>query len=257
MSKPRLLDMYCKAGGAGMGYHRAGFEVVGVDIEPQKHYPFEFHQADAIEYAEKHQDEFDAFHASPPCQEYSRAKGLKTKEYPKLIEPTRYLFIKIGKPWVIENVPGAPLLNPLVLCGTMFGLRVIRHRLFETSLNIQFAPFCCNHWGKFQPNLIRGRRKLSSLDGYSFICVFGEGFNVKDARFAMGIDWMTGAELAEAIPPAYTEYISRFLLLDIRLHNSLVSSETAPGGTINVFNSMSIEDYRFLNAHPLSSVTQE
>ena len=142
--RPRLLDLFCGAGGAGMGYSRAGFEVVGVDIAPQKHYPFEFHQADALEYLAQHGAEFDAIHASPPCQRYSAITHAKRTEnnYPDLIPSTREALIKCDRPYVIENVPRAPLINPLILCGTMFDLHVIRHRLFEMSNSIYFSPPC-------------------------------------------------------------------------------------------------------------------
>jgi hypothetical protein len=128
----RLLDLFCGAGGAGVGYHRAGFEVVGVDIEPQPNFPFEFVQADAMTYP---LDGFDAIHASPPCQAYSLASGYQGKgaraKYPELVGPTRDLLVQTGLPWVIENVPNAPIRKDLLLCGEMFGLRLHRHRIFE------------------------------------------------------------------------------------------------------------------------------
>jgi DNA (cytosine-5)-methyltransferase 1 len=143
----RLLDLFCGAGGAGMGYHRAGFEVVGVDIKPQPRYPFEFHRADALEYLNQHWREFDIIHASPPCQFYSRATKMNgTKHnHPDLLQPTIDALDATGKPYIVENVPGAPMKNYLMLCGTMFGLRVFRHRLFVTSPQIMFSPFSCNH----------------------------------------------------------------------------------------------------------------
>jgi DNA (cytosine-5)-methyltransferase 1 len=206
--KPKLLDLFCSAGGAGMGYSRAGFDVVGVDIKPQPRYPFEFHQADALEYLQQHWQEFDVIHASPPCQEYSVLASLKSHTFPMLIEPVRDLLIATGKPYIIENVPGAPLLNPLLLCGTMFGLRVIRHRYFENNMNIHFAPFGCNHWGKTQPrNDKRGISKTASLSKHSFLTVTGHDFTNSDGSKAMGIDWMSNKELAEAIPPAYTQWL--------------------------------------------------
>jgi hypothetical protein len=133
--KPRLLDMFCGAGGCSMGYLRAGFEVTGVDLHPQPHYPFRFIQADAIAYCRKHGHEYDVIHASPPCQAYSITKNLKTAKtsHPDLVAATRAALIRTRKPYVIENVPGSPLINPLMLCGSMFGLGVIRHRLFESS----------------------------------------------------------------------------------------------------------------------------
>ena len=137
-----MLDLFCGAGGAGMGYSRAGFDVVGVDINPQPHYPFEFHQADALEYLADHWREFDVIHASPPCQAYSMASTQwrkSGKQYPDLIKPTRTALQKTGKSYVIENVVGAPLINPTILNGSFFGMRVRRTRLFETSFPIPFT----------------------------------------------------------------------------------------------------------------------
>src|SRR5690349_21006456 len=137
--KPRLLDLFCCAGGAGVGYSRAGFEVVGVDIKPQPNYPLAFIQADVLTLDPKFIALFDAVHASPPCQSYSdlAKRNGNGDEWPRLIEPVRKILQDSGKPWVIENVEGAPLIDPVVLCGTMFrGLRVLRHRLFEASFSI-------------------------------------------------------------------------------------------------------------------------
>jgi len=144
--KPKLLDLYCGGGGAGMGYSRAGFEVVGVDKNPQPHYPFEFHQADAIEYLTKHYHEFDVIHASPPCQRYSRiTKVSSTKNHPDLLQTTINALMETKKPYIVENVVGAPMTNYLMLCGTMFGLRVFRHRLFVTNPMLFMSPRSCNH----------------------------------------------------------------------------------------------------------------
>jgi len=194
MSKPRLLDLFCGAGGASVGYVNAGFDVVGVDIKPQPHYPFEFHQADALTYP---LDGYDAYHASPPCQKYTMMQNIvKSKEkHPDLIAPTRERLIKTGKPYVIENVYKAPLQGHLMLCGTMFGLRIIRHRFFECPwFHLELLP-PCNHGDVYDPwhkDGVRQREKLSE---------------------AMGIDWfMTRPEVREAIPPAYTGYIGRYLI---------------------------------------------
>ena len=212
---PVLLDLYCKAGGAAVGYSRAGFEVVGVDIAPQPRYPFEFVQADAIAYLIEHGHEFDVIHASPPCQAYSVAsKGHNGKAgtHPDLIEPTREAMKSTGRPWIIENVAGAPLTDPTMLCGTMFhGLRVIRHRLFESSVELT-APAhgkhpLCYTMDKRKPHY----GKLNEMT--AFVQVNGGGnCTVKAARDAMGIDWMNKNELNNAIPPAYTEYLGRQLL---------------------------------------------
>jgi len=212
----KLLDLYCKAGGAGMGYHRAGYEVIGVDIEPQPNYPFRFIQADAIKFMEAFlyygwealfDKKIDAIHASPPCQKNSTmTKGLwkdRLDSYPELIAPTRELLKQTGLPYIIENVPTAPLENPTVLCGSMFGLGVRRHRLFETSFPI-IAPLC-NHKAQGQVVAVYGHSGGSSKrDGLRF-------GGVDTWKKAMGIDWMTGNELSQAIPPAYTEYIARFI----------------------------------------------
>ena len=207
--KPRLLDLYCCAGGAAMGYHRAGFEVVGVDNKPQPHYPFEFHQADALTYPLKG---FDAYHASPPCQGYiQRNKNLDTK-WPKLIEPTRERLK--GYMYVIENVEGSPLINPLTLCGTMFGLPLRRHRLFESNPQIYFPPTQCNHWGtvahgQFAAVYARGGKGPRHGAG---IREAGPVAGAPTWEDAMVIDWMTVKELSQAIPPAYTEYIGKELM---------------------------------------------
>lgn len=194
---PRLLDLFCKAGGAAMGYHRAGFDVVGVDIEPQPNYPFEFVQADAIEYLLSEGQRFDAIHASPPCQAYSNTQRIGKRKHPDLIERTRDSMP--AKPWVIENVPDAPLIEPIVLCGYSFGLRTYRHRLFESSVAIVAPP----HRTHDRPNTKMGR----PLRDGEMMHVVGNFSGVDDARAAMGIDWMTRDELREAIPPAYTEWI--------------------------------------------------
>lgn len=200
-----LLDLFSGAGGCGVGYHRAGFEITGIDNKWQKRYPFNFIQADALEYLEKYGNRYDVIHASPPCQAYSIANNIHKREYPELIEPLRELLIATGKPYIIENVIGAPLNNTIMLCGTMFGLKVIRHRLFESNLDL-YCDLMCDHRGKVNP---RGTR--SSFETGDYIIVAGHNFIAKDAKIAMGIDWMVREELREAIPPAYTEYIGKQL----------------------------------------------
>ncbi len=209
--RPRLLDLFCGAGGAGMGYHRAGFEVVGVDISPQPHYPFEFHQADALEYLARHGREFDAIHASPPCQGYSVANNIHQRRHPMLIGETRSALSSVGKPWVIENVMGAPMGFSIILCGTLFDLKVYRHRLFEASFAM-LAPKCAHPYALMDGylciygDLVRGRQKGDR--GNNFL-----RFTKWDGLAAMGIDWhMTSSEMSEAIPPAYTEYVGARLL---------------------------------------------
>jgi DNA (cytosine-5)-methyltransferase 1 len=210
MAKLKALDLFCKAGGTSMGLHRAGFNVTGVNIEPQKRYPFEFVLGDALEYVAQHGHEFDLIVAGPLCQAYSVTAGLSRGNYPRQIGPTRDALKATGKPYFIENVPGAPLINPLMLCGTMFPeLRVRRHRLFECSPVIWFPPGCCYHWGKVAPNFGKGAYDKS---GYDFVTVAGRGTPPRVAAAAMGIDWMIGTELTQAIPPAYTEWLGREML---------------------------------------------
>jgi DNA (cytosine-5)-methyltransferase 1 len=210
----RLLDLFCGAGGAAMGYHRAGFDVVGVDIKPQKHYPFEFHQEDALQFAMEHGREFDVIHASPPCQCYSVTASLSNGKHPDLVLIVRGILDRIGRPYVIENVPGSPLYNPLMICGTMFGLRVIRHRLFECNPPIYFAPKTCHHDGRVLPMRWKTRQeKLAAGKTFEYITVSGNSFLIDEARAAMGIEWMNRKEIAQAIPPAYTEWIGNQLVV--------------------------------------------
>jgi DNA (cytosine-5)-methyltransferase 1 len=181
-----------------MGYYRAGFEVVGVDIAHQPHYPFEFHQADALEYCAAHGREFDVIHASPPCQGYSILNSDGHLDgYAKLIPQVRAALISAGMPWVIENVPGAPLNIHLLLCGSMFGLRVKRHRYFESNIPMPLSPASCNHSVRF-------------LDMYSS----GPERNGTEREYAdeMGVTWIPTSRSGEAIPPAYTEFIGRHFL---------------------------------------------
>ena len=226
--RPRLLDLFCGAGGAAVGYHRAGFEVVGVDIKPQPHYPFEFHQADALEVLDlgpalglmpRLPSQFDAIHASPPCQRFSdlAKRNKNAADWPDLIAPLRERLVATGLPYVIENVEGAPLINPIVLCGTMFpGLRVIRHRLFEVARGTADMAMEVPAHGKHPLVFTHDRRKAhyGRLDeDTAFVQVTGGGnASVANKRAAMGIDWMLGHELNEAIPPAYTEFIGKHLI---------------------------------------------
>lgn len=206
MKRPLLLDLFCGAGGAAVGYHRAGFEVVGVDSAPQPHYPFKFVQADAMTFD---LDGFGAIHASPPCQGYSALRHMhadRLASHPRLIEPLRERLHAALVPYVIENVPGAPLEWPTLLCGSMFGLCVERgwlqrHRLFEASFTV--PHLACDH-----PKDVRA------------LGVYGEGtqggWNCRASRAEapelMGIDWMPHKSLVQAIPPAYTEYIGQYLM---------------------------------------------
>ena len=211
--KPRLLDMFCGAGGAGAGYDTAGFDVIGVDIAPQPNYPFFFVQMDAIEMLLSTFTKFDAFHASPPCQAHSAlGKGTNdnSDDYPDLIEVTRAVLAMTGKPYVIENVAGAPLNNPITLCGEMFGLSVIRHRLFESNMML-VQPEHIKHRGR-----VAGWRHGQKFDG-PYFAVYGNGGgkgSLDEWRTAMGMPWAkTKLEIAEAIPPAYTEYLGKQLVV--------------------------------------------
>ena len=271
----RLLDLYCGAGGAAMGYHRAGFdEIVGVDISPQPRYPFEFVQADALEFLADHGHEFDAIHASPPCQGYSimhNLPWLRGREYPLLILPTLEMLEALGKPYVVENVMGARHGSKTLqkrgleahglkagwLCGGMFGLPFYRHRLFATNW-LWLAPGHPRHQGVIKPGRMLGdranqvsilpigkspiqrydgstrtkqREGLNIRPGYEHVPfsyptlanwqngVQSNGVGIGHAKGwrlaaeAMGIDWMKRDELTQAIPPIYTEFIGRQMLL--------------------------------------------
>ena len=197
--KMRVLDLFCGAGGASCGLHYAGFDVVGVDIAPQPNYPFEFVQADAMTYP---LDGFDFIWASPPCQVHSNAWKIRGNDHPDLIPDIRARLRGGNAHYCIENVPGAPLLNPVLLCGSMFGLKVYRHRIFEASFDIPFR--LCNH----DRAQVKMGRKVKEGD---IIQVVGHFTNVPYGRRAMGIDWMNQRELAQAIPPAFSEFIAQAL----------------------------------------------
>jgi DNA (cytosine-5)-methyltransferase 1 len=212
-ARPRLLDLFCKQGGVSMGYHLAGFDVVGVDIEAQPRYPFEFHQADALEFLAAHWAEFDGVLASPPCQRYSKTQRIQGREHPDLIGPTRDLLDSTGLPYVIENVEEArgELVAPVMLCGAMFGLATYRHRLFEAGGGFSFtAPAHPQHTAR---NAKMGR---PVRDG-EFMHVVGNFSDVPRARRVMGMSWASRDGLREAVPPAYAEYIGRHLLASVAL----------------------------------------
>ena len=220
--KPRLLDLFCCAGGAAKGYADAGFEVVGVDIDPQPNYPYEFHQADAIEFVKAHGHEFDAIHASCPCQTFSRTKTLHSNEHPDLIKPTRDALVASGKPWVIENVVGAPLIDPIKLSGQHFNmtapdvdgvpLKLVRHRLFESNILLRV------------PDSFHANRHIQTASIYGA----GGGWTPRhrdnpDRRGGyiphtdvikklLGIDWMTKHEMSQSIPPVFTEWVGRQII---------------------------------------------
>lgn len=214
---PRLLDLFCCAGGAAKGYADAGFDVVGIDLDPQPRYPYEFHQADALEFVAEHGHEFDVIHGSPPCQKFSRTKTLHDNNHPDLVAETRAALEATGKPWIIENVVGAPLVNPLRLCGTEFGmvapdvdgvpLKLVRHRLFESNIMLTGAGGC-RHDPTIQTASIYGagggwmpahRDNPERRGGYIP--------HIDVIRELLGIDWMTKHELSQSIPPAFTEHV--------------------------------------------------
>jgi len=205
--KPRLLDLFCGAGGAAVGYYRAGFDIIGVDNKPQPNYPFEFHLADALEYP---LDGFDAYHASPPCQRYSRTKAMHNSEHPDYYKTIREKLISTGKPWVIENVIGAPYQSGITLCGSMFGLGVWRHRNFETSWLI-WQPLCGHDLVPYPIDVTGTGGPCDRLDK-STGGAHRKPQNIAHAREVMGIDWMTRRDISQAIPPAYTKYIGDKLM---------------------------------------------
>jgi DNA (cytosine-5)-methyltransferase 1 len=200
----KVLDLFCGIGGAGKGYADAGHDVTGVDIVDQPDYPNEFIQGDALVYLLNHGKEYDFVHASPPCQFHSAlTKGTNFgKQYPDLIPQTRMLLR--GMDYVIENVAGATIRKDFMLCGEMFGLSVLRHRFFETNLNLT-APEHPKHRGR-----VRGWRHGEYFDG-PYIAVYGKGGGkgtVPEWKDAMEIDWSDSRKgIAEAIPPAYTKFI--------------------------------------------------
>lgn len=216
---PRLLDLFCGAGGAAMGYARAGFDVTGVDIEPQSHYPFAFLLADALDYVATHGHDFDVIHASPPCQAYTGMRritiarfGAVRTEHPDLIAATREILQSNGRPYVIENVQNSPLRTQFILCGAAMGLAgLARHRHFESNILFPAPPPCAH---RKQPQSIGvygkcpdGRRTSYRHHRLGRVC-----HSLEEGQRIMGIDWMDWHELKEAIPPAYTEWIGKHLL---------------------------------------------
>lgn len=232
----RLLDLFCGAGGCAEGYRRAGFtDIVGVDLHPQPRYPFDFVRADAVMFlrclieADAIGDanatgglwlsDFDAVHASPPCQVHSAARRIGNAKpgHKDYLPQTRHALTECGKPWVIENVPGAPLVNPTVLCGTQFGLRLRRHRLFESNVPLIPLAAPCRHatgdmtvFGHAVQEC--GTRGPSYLDAAGRTHYRPLRRPLEAGRAAMGINWMNRTELSQAIPPDYTEFIGRQLI---------------------------------------------
>jgi len=213
--KPKLLDLFCGAGAASDGYDTAGFKVTGVDIDDQPNYPFRFVQTNAL--TARFLGNYDAIHASPMCQGYcwsTQSQRNKGKEYPDQIPDTREMLIASGKPYVIENVPLAPLINPTYLEGTMFGLNIIRRRCFETNWWLPQPMYIkrkkpIKQWSKRGPKRLLQKSVYCQVAGNG-----GDGWScrIADWQQAMGIDWMNREEIVQAIPPAYTEYIGKYLL---------------------------------------------
>ena len=215
MTKPRLLDLFCGAGGAAMGYARAGFEVVGVDLNPQPRYPFEFRQGNALRWDAAMLVGFDALHASPPCQLWAAGHNPNRDNYPDLIVPIRELLETSGLPYIIENVPRAPLLpHAVTVCGSALG-RVVgdfqlhRHRRFESNIPLVGAP--CP--GRVRPwtMAITGTGTPSGL-----FYKLGRALSIAEKREMMEMPWANSHEMSEAIPPAYTEFIGNQLIAHLQ-----------------------------------------
>lgn len=222
--RPRLLDLFCCEGGAATGYARAGFDVTGVDIvDHSDRYPFTFIKGDALDYVADHGAEFDAIHASPPCQAYSVTRHGHGNDHPELVEPTRAALIATDRPYVIENVVGAPLLNPITLCGSAFDLTaehrgsrffLRRHRLFES--NVWLTPVECDCRAYKARGYLVGGVYGQGSDGYleAAQAAGRRGYRPPTEVRAelIGAPWMTRNGLAQSIPPAYTEYLGAQLL---------------------------------------------
>jgi len=208
-TRPVLLDLFCGAGGASMGYYRAGFEVVGVDINHQPRYPFRFIRADAMTFD---LTGFDAIHASPPCQAYSVTRSLNGGRHTlDLVVPVRARLQAAKVPYMIENVVGSPVYRTVQLCGGMFGLRTYRHRRFECS-HLIMEPYHPRHIAATAPT---GKALRPAYREGKHISVAGH-CGTFHAKETMGIDWMIGRELAQAIPPAYTKWLGKILLGIVR-----------------------------------------
>ncbi|MCX4989485.1 MULTISPECIES: SAM-dependent methyltransferase [unclassified Streptomyces] len=206
--RSRLLDAFCCQGGAGMGYHLAGFDVTGVDKDPQPRYPFTFIQAEAVEFIREHGAEFDFIHASPPCQHDSECQRIQGNTHPDLIAPTRAALEVTGRPWVMENVRGAvrKLHAPVMLCATMFGLANYRHRFFETGGGFTLVQPA--HAVHTVPQAKMGRPVPPGHYG-QFV---GNFSGVPLARQVLRVPWMNRDGIRECIPPAYTEHIGQAAL---------------------------------------------
>jgi DNA (cytosine-5)-methyltransferase 1 len=202
----KLLDLFCGVGGASVGYHQAGFEVHGVDLKHGKRYPFTYLRANVLDILrdDEYINQFDVIHASPPCQTHSITKHLRNAQGKStskidLIPETRAALIASGKPYIIENVPGSPLINPIQLCGSSFGLKVRRHRLFESNMPLVGSK--CDHKAQGRPVGVYGSLNDEIPKGGK------TASTINEARKAMDMDWAIWTELVEAIPPAFTKYL--------------------------------------------------
>lgn len=214
---PVLLDLYCKGGGASVGYQRAGFRVIGADLKPQPHYPFRFIKADTRDVLADLEpngwspllgERIAAVHASPPCQQFTRARHLRSAQGGRtesldLVDETRRRLRRTTLPYVIENVEGAPLYG-VTVCGSAVGLKVRRHRVFESNVFIPRMP--CDHQAQGRPVGVYHVLNDAIPGGGTTAETLAEG------QEAMGIDWLPWDELKEAVPPAYTQFIGRVLL---------------------------------------------
>jgi DNA (cytosine-5)-methyltransferase 1 len=215
VSRPLLLDLFCCEGGAAMGYHRAGFDVIGVDIVPQPRYPFPMVVADALT-PPFDLSRFDVIHASPPCQLYTVANNIHgNTDHPDLVAPTRDLLRASGVSWIIENVPGAPLLSPVTICGQALGIGVKRHRLFESNMML-FGTQCPKghpgDWVSVFGHTVLERGHVIGKAKGGGNTIKRRHLGVERGRVAMDMHWASRGGLSEAIPPAYTEFIGRQLI---------------------------------------------
>jgi len=223
MKRPKGLDLFCGAGGCSKGYDEAGFDMTGVDIEPQPHYPYQFFQADWARYLAEHWQEYDFIHASPPCQAYSGMRRITlarfgvAPEHPDLIALVRDKLGQTGKPFVIENVPGAPLHTQLVLCAAALGLpHLARHRHFESNILLMSGPPCQHRRNTYTIG-IYGDRPDGRRVSYRQHRLVRVALSLDEARYEMGIDWMDWREITQAIPPVYTRFIGTQVLRHLGL----------------------------------------
>ena len=216
MNRPRILDLFSGAGGAAVGYHRAGFDVVGVDLVHQPRYPFTFEQGDALEYVAAHGGEFDAIHASPPCQDHSSLRS-RAGEHGTgwMLDATLELLAAQPAVWVVENVSSAHNRADILLCGEMFGLRTVRHRRFTIDPRFPALLAVPPHGRHRRPT--RTKNRISALAEGHNLSVTGD-IGSHAGPLCMGIDWMTGDELSQAIPPAYTRFIGEQLAVHLDHH---------------------------------------